>query len=132
MALSLASNGSSQPRTVSRGTYPFTSFVNKHHRSRYATRVYLRIALVANDALMSVLSFCSDFSPLVSFFSIKAGTSDLTEDNATVVIAEKIITHENYDRSIADYDIALIRVSRIPLLFFIRTLPPFSSKLVRF
>ncbi|XP_033316925.1 trypsin-4-like [Bombus bifarius] len=69
-------------------------------------------------------------SPLVRFFSIKAGTSDLTEDNATVVIAEKIITHESYDRSIADYDIALIRVSRIPLLFFIRTLPPFSSKLL--
>ena len=62
-----------------------------------------------NDTLMSVLSFCSDFSPLVRFFSIKAGTSDLTEDNATVVTAEEIITHESYDRNIADYDIALIR-----------------------
>ncbi|XP_043584054.1 trypsin-4-like [Bombus pyrosoma] len=51
-------------------------------------------------------------SPLVRFFSIKAGTSDLTEDNATVVTAVEIITHESYDRSIADYDIALIRLEK--------------------
>ncbi|XP_076302964.1 trypsin-7-like [Lasioglossum baleicum] len=61
-------------------------------------------------------------SPFVRFFSIKAGTSELGDDNATVVAATEIISHEKYDRSIADYDIALIRLEK-PLVYSSRVRP---------
>ncbi|XP_017754945.1 PREDICTED: trypsin-7-like [Eufriesea mexicana] len=61
-------------------------------------------------------------SPFVRFFSIKVGTSDLSDDNATVATAAEIIRHERYDRSIADYDIALIRLEK-PLVYSSRVRP---------
>ncbi|XP_026297165.1 trypsin-1, partial [Apis mellifera] len=55
-----------------------------------------------------------------SFFvrsiSIKVGTSDLTDTNATVIKAAEIIIHERYERRSSDFDIALIKL-RKPLVY---------------
>ncbi|XP_043520749.1 trypsin 3A1-like, partial [Frieseomelitta varia] len=61
-------------------------------------------------------------SLFVRFFSIKAGTSDLTNDAAVVIDAEEIIVHEKYNRKTADYDIALIRLEK-PLVYGTRVRP---------
>ncbi|XP_026666904.1 trypsin-4-like isoform X2 [Ceratina calcarata] len=61
-------------------------------------------------------------SPYDYPISIKAGTSDLRDEDAIIVVAKEIITHENYQRSIADYDIALIRLEK-PLVYSSRVKP---------
>ncbi|XP_034195538.2 transmembrane protease serine 9 [Osmia lignaria lignaria] len=51
----------------------------------------------------------------IRFVSIKAGTSDLRDDGI-VVFAKQIISHDNYMRRNADYDIALVRLEK-PLVY---------------
>ncbi|XP_053995276.1 trypsin-7-like isoform X1 [Hylaeus anthracinus] len=60
-------------------------------------------------------------STSVRFISIKAGTSDLTEEG-TVVAAKEIISHERYNPRTSDYDIALIRLEK-PLVYSSRVRP---------
>ncbi|CAL7945080.1 unnamed protein product [Xylocopa violacea] len=55
-------------------------------------------------------------------FSIKAGISDLNDDDGTVINAKEIIVHDDYRRSTADYDIALIRLEK-PLVYSSRVRP---------
>ncbi|XP_046141441.1 transmembrane protease serine 9-like [Osmia bicornis bicornis] len=51
----------------------------------------------------------------IRFVSIKAGTSDLRDDGI-VIFAKQIISHDNYMRRNADYDIALVRLEK-PLVY---------------
>ncbi|CAK9825178.1 Transmembrane protease serine 9, partial [Anthophora retusa] len=61
-------------------------------------------------------------STFPGFISIKVGTSDLTDTEGIVTAVKEIITHKKYNRRIADYDIALIRLEK-PLVYSSRVRP---------
>lgn len=89
---SLARSGLSPLHTVLSGIHRYFFFIiiiNKRHRS----------------------IFLFHFSDYARAISVAVGSSNLNDENATVIYARELIKHESYDRRTSDYDIALIRVS---------------------
>lgn len=67
-------------------------------------------------------------SRIPSDIRVRAGKIDLDDLDAETRIADKIIVHEKYDSEMINFDVAVIRVSKI----YIRHLKVFTTLYIRY